>query len=124
MLTSRELVRVVFGDDRVENFKENYKKAVLQEIGKQLKADRIEPKINEQISEIFFALKQKVRQEVESLLDNTQNQLFDLRDKSARDEALNENERQELYQMSAEAQRIQSNAQRLSQQLIQQVNVS
>ena len=124
MLTSRELVKVVFGSDRVEHFKENYKKAVLQEIEKQLRQNRIEPKVNEQISEIFFALKQKVRQEVDSLLDNTQNQLFELRAKRERDEALSENERGELHQMSAETQRIQNNAQRLSQQLIQQVNVS
>ncbi|BAY33388.1 dynamin [Nostoc carneum NIES-2107] len=124
MLTSRELVKIVFGDDRVEIFKENYQKAVLQEIGKQLKENRIESKVNEQISEIFFALKQKVRQEVDSLLDNTQNQLFELRDKRARDEAINDNERQELHKISAETQRIQNNAQRLSQQLIQQVNIS
>ncbi len=124
MLTSRELVKVVFGDDRVEYFKENYKKAVLQEIEKQLRQNRIHPKVNEQISEIFFTLKQKVREEVESLLDNTQDQLFDLRGKRERDEAFSESERQELHQMSVETQRIQNNAQRLSQQLIQQVNIS
>lgn len=124
MFAGRELVKVVFGEDQVNNFKESYRKAALQEIAKQLKENRIERKVNEQISEIFYKLKQQVRQEVESRLDNTQNQLFELREKRSRQETLTEQERQALIQMGTETQRILDNTQRLSQQLIQQVNLA
>ncbi|NER05739.1 MAG: dynamin family protein, partial [Okeania sp. SIO3C4] len=123
MFAGRELVKVVFGEDQVDRYKESYQNAALQEISKQLKENHIERNVNEQISEIFYKLKQRVRQEVDARLDNTQNQLFELREKRSRQETLTEQERQGLKQMKTETQRILDNAQRLSQQLVQQVNL-
>ncbi|NEO52857.1 MAG: hypothetical protein F6K54_07035 [Okeania sp. SIO3B5] len=56
-------------------------------------------------------------------MDNTQHQLFELREKRSRQETLTEQERQGIKQMKTETQRILDNAQRLSQQLVQQVNL-
>jgi GTPase SAR1 family protein len=123
MLTGRELVKVVFAGERVENFKSNYQQAVLVEIERQLRENPIDRKIDGQISEIFTNLKQSVRQEVDALLDNTQNTLTDLSTKRERNEVLSEQQQRDLYQMSTETQRILGNAQRLSKQLLQQVNV-
>ena len=122
-IAGRELVKVVFGEDLVDRYKESYQNAALQEISKQLKENRIEQKVNEQISDIFYKLKQRVRQEVDARLDNTQHQLFELREKRSRQETLTEQERHGLKQMKTETQRILDNAQRLSQQLVQQVNL-
>lgn len=122
MLSGRELAKLVFAGDRIENFKANYQQAVLVEIEKQLRENPIDRKINEQISEIFATLKQKVRQEVDALLDNTQNTLTELHTQRERNEVLNEQQQQDLNQMSTETQKILGNAQRLSKQLLQQVN--
>lgn len=122
MLSGRELVKLVFAGERVENFKANYQQAILVEIEKQLRDNPIDRKINEQISGIFTTLKQSVRQEVDALLDNTQNTLTELYTKRERNEVLSEQQQRELNQMSTETQRILGNAQRLSKQLLQQVN--
>jgi GTPase SAR1 family protein len=123
MFSGRELVKLVFAGERLENFKTNYKQAVLVEIERQLRENPIDRKINEQIFEIFASLKQKVRQEVDVLLDNTQNTLTDLYAKRERNEVLSEQQHRDLNQMSTETQRILDNAQRLSKQLRQQVNI-
>lgn len=123
MLGGREVVKFVFAGERVENFKASYQQAVLVEVEKQLRENPIDRKINEQISEIFTTLKQKVRQEVDVLLDNTQNTLTELYTKRERNEVLSEQQQRDLNQMSTETQRILGNAQRLSKQLLQQVNV-
>jgi GTPase Era involved in 16S rRNA processing/uncharacterized protein (DUF2062 family) len=117
------LTQAVFGGERVEHFKENYSKKALEEIEKQLRESRIDQKVNQQIYETFDALKQKVHQEVETLLENTQSTLTNLRAKRERDIVLSENQLQELKQMQEDTKQILSTAQRLSQQLIQQVNV-
>ena len=122
MFGGREITKLVFSGERVENFKSNYQQAVLVEIEKQLRENPIDRKINEQISEIFASLKQKVRQEVDALLDNTQDTLTDLYTKRERNEVLSEQQQRDLNQMSTETQRILGNAQRLSRQLHQQIN--
>lgn len=122
MLSGRELAKLVFAGERVENFKANYQQSVLVEIEKQLRENPIDRKINEQISEIFANLKQKVRQEVDALLDNTQNTLTELHTQRERNEVLSEQQQRDLNQMVTETQRILGNAQRLSKQLLQQVN--
>jgi len=123
MFSGRELTKLVFAGERVESFKANYQQAVLVEIEKQLRENPIDRKINEQISEIFATLKQNIRQEVDALLDNTQNTLTELYTKRERNEVLSEQQQRDLNQMSTETQRILGNAQRLSKQLLQQVNV-
>jgi hypothetical protein len=69
------------------------------------------------------ALNQDDRQEVGALLNNTQNTIADIYTKRGRDEVLIEREQRDLNQISIETQRILGNAQWLSKQLIQDVNV-
>jgi GTPase SAR1 family protein len=122
--TGGQLAKAVFGGERVESFKANYREAVLAEIDKQLRESRIDQKVNTQIVETFETLKRKVHQEVESLLDNTQNTLTELRAKREREELLTEHEQQELEQMRTQTERILGSAQGLSRQLIQKVNLA
>jgi predicted GTPase len=123
MFSGGWLTKKVFGGEQVENFKANFIEGAGHEIEKQLRENRIDQKVYAQITEIFDSLKHKVRQEVDSLLDDTQNTLSDLRAKRARDELVTEHQQQELTRMKTETQQILGNAERLSKQLIQQVNL-
>lgn len=123
MFSGGWLTKKVFGGDQVANFKANFKEGAVQEIEKQLRENRTDQKVYEQISDIFDALKQKVRQEVEALLNDTQKTLTDLRAKRERDEIVTEHQKQELNKITTETQRILGNAQRMSEQLIQQINI-
>lgn len=114
--------KAVAGKERVKNFKENYKAKVLEEIDKQLQ-QQLEKNINNHISDRFSELKDALQKEVETLLDNTQNTLDELRGKRTENKVLNENERRELNEIRAETQQILGNAERLSKQLVQHMSV-
>lgn len=121
-LTGDWLAKAVSGGERVKTFKTNYKAKVLEEIDKQLQ-QQLEKNINNHISDRFSDLKEALQKEVESLLDNTQNTLDELRTKRNKNEFLTENERRELDEMRVETQRILGNAERLSKQLVQVMSV-
>ncbi|MBE9075882.1 dynamin family protein [Romeria aff. gracilis LEGE 07310] len=123
IFTGKWSARLISGKDRVDHFKTDYKAKVLEEIEKQLRDNRVEHKVDDYISTSFTALKQKLHQEVESLLDNTQQTLAELRGKRERDETLTEAERKELGEMHTETQKILGNAQRLSNQLVEIMSV-
>jgi GTPase Era involved in 16S rRNA processing len=117
------LARATAGGDRVESFKENFKQKVLEEITKQLQDKHLEQTVNNHISDTFDALKQKVRQEVESRLDNNQNTLAELRGQRERNEVLTDAQRQELNNIRTETEKILGNAQRLADQLVEIMSV-
>ena len=117
------LTKIVFGSEQVSNFKASYKEGVYREIEKQLKEGFVNQKVYGQVTNLFDMLKGKVREDVESLLDDTQRTLSDLRAQRERNEVMTEHEQQELASMSDETQRILGNAQRLSEQLIQEINM-
>ncbi|PLZ24860.1 dynamin family protein [Fischerella thermalis] len=123
IFTGGWLTRLVFGGEQVEAFKENYKAAILQEIEKQMKSNPINQKVEDHISASFDHLKQTLSQEVEALLDNTQNTLTELNQKRQRNEALTEAEQKELDEMRAETERILGSAQRRSQELVEIMSV-
>jgi ribosome biogenesis GTPase A len=123
IFTGGWLTDVVFASDRVEAFKVNYKEAVLKEIEKQLKTNPIDRQVEDQISQTFANLKQTLNQEVEALLDNTQNTLAETSRKRGSDLMQTETERRELSNLKEETQRILGNAQRLSDELVQILSV-
>jgi len=123
IFTGGWLTDVVFAIDRVEAFKVNYKEAVLKEIEKQLKTNPIDRQVEDQISQTFANLKQTLNQEVEALLDNTQNTLAETSRKRGSDLMQTETERRELSNLKEETQRILGNAQRLSDALVQFLSV-
>ncbi len=121
--TGGKLVEAVMGKQMVSNFREKYKDAIHQEIDKQWQAQGVEQRVYEQVNDAFQMLKNKVGEEVDALLDNTQNTLMDLRAKRERDETLTEQERYRLQLMRAETQRIQGRAQGLAKQIIEILSV-
>lgn len=123
VFTGDGLAKMAFAGDRVENFRKDFKEKVLQEIEKRVQDEHLGQKIDEQITAPFELLKQTLRQEVETFLDNTQKTLTELSNKRGRQEAMTEAERQELNQTRAETERILGNAQRLSDQLVKIMSV-
>ncbi len=117
------LTQLVFGGEQVETLKVNYKEAIITEIEKQLKSNPINRKVEDHISASFDHLKQTLSQEVEALLDNTQNTLTELNRKRQREEVLTETEKKELDDMRAETERILGSAQRRSQELVEIMSV-
>jgi GTPase SAR1 family protein len=122
-LTGGGAVRMLLGGQIVKNFRENYKKRIHEELTRQLVEQDVGSKVNDQIHSSFSALKSKINEEVEAVLDNTHNTLADLRAKRERDETLTEQERRDLAEMHLEVQRIQGNAQRLADQIVPVANV-
>jgi hypothetical protein len=113
----------VFGGEQVEAFKENYKAAILKEIEKQLKSNPINHKVEDHISTSFDHLKETLSQEVEALLDNTQNTLTELNRKRQVNETLTEAQEKELDEIRTETERILGSAQRRSQELVEIMSV-
>ena len=124
VFTGRKLVRGVFGGEAVQNFKNNYKEAAIKEIDNRLGESRFEQTVNQQINDTFDKLKQTIRQEVDALLDNTQNTLSDISAKRERDEVMTEQEHQDIQEMRQQTERILGSAQGLSRQLIQKINLA
>ena len=123
VFTGGWLTKTVFAGERVEAFKANFKEAVLKEMDKQLRTNPINQKVEEHISSTFDTLKQTLSQEVEALLDNTQNTLNELSRKRARNEAFSENERKELNDIRARTEKILGSAERRSKELIEIMSV-
>jgi GTPase SAR1 family protein len=123
LLAGGWFTRIVFGGEQVEAFKENYKAAILKEIEKQMKSNSIIHKVEEHISTSFDHLKETLSQEVEALLDNTQNTLTELNRKRQVNETLTEAQEKELDEIRTETERILGSAQRRSQELMEIMSV-
>ncbi|NET45443.1 DUF1822 family protein [Okeania sp. SIO2B3] len=116
------LAKSVFTKEMERNFRANFKEAITKEIDKRLREKHLEQEISNLISEPFAALQQTLNQEVEALLDNTQNKLAQLRGDRERGVVLSEAKQRELEEIKAETLQILDNAQRLSQEILQIMN--
>jgi len=122
VFTGDWFAKFVFAKERAKAFKENYKKEVMDGIEQQFQ-EKFKQSIDEQISKNFEQLKNTLQQEVDSLLDDTQQTLDELRSQRERGKVLSESECRDLVEMSKETQRILGNAERLSQQLVEIMSV-
>ncbi|MGB2923871.1 MAG: hypothetical protein WBB82_01045, partial [Limnothrix sp.] len=113
------LTNRVFGSERVSNFKNSYKEGVCLEIEKKLQDNRVSQKVDAQITNLFRMLKEQIRLEVNSLLDDTQHTLTNLDRELHRNELMTEHKRQEFESIKRETNRILGHAQRMSEQLHQ-----
>ncbi|PPJ63947.1 dynamin family protein [Cuspidothrix issatschenkoi] len=123
IFTGGGLASKIFADDLIENYRKNYTEETLEALDKHIREQRLEQTIDDQITTAFKVLKEKLEQEVNALLDNTQKIITELSDKRGRQEAMTETERQEFNQIRAETQRILGNAQRLCEQLTEIISV-
>ena len=123
IFTGGWLTEKVFPSDQIESFKASYKEAVLAEIDKQLSENPIGQQVQDQITSTFETLKKGLNQDVEALLDSTQENLTKISRERERDIKLNAAEMAELKNIRTETERILGNAQRLSDELIEILSV-
>ena len=109
----------VFETDRVERFKLAYKEQILNHIDVQLKTQRLDVDLNQQIANTYNALKERVGGEIEATLKQTRSKLEQLRDQKASQATLSEHRQNELNELMDEVQTFRSRAQALSNQLVE-----
>jgi hypothetical protein len=96
-------------DERVEHFKEDFKRQVLEEVNKQVDKMSVsfERTLAGQVASIFDALKQNVRQEFGGPIEQTQRTLTDLRERQTRTQAELEIEMARLSELKTDTLNIQ-----------------
>jgi len=117
------LAKLVFTKEMERNFKTNFQEAIIKAIDKQLQEKHIEQEISNLISDPFIMLKRTLSQEIESLLDDTEHKLTQLRGERERGLVLNETEQKKLELMRTETEKILGNGERLSQQIKEIMNI-
>ena len=113
----------VGGNQRVKNFKVNYKQKVTAEIERQLQSHNINQIVDDYIDEAcshLEKLKKRIYPEISSSLDKLQGRLAQIR---GNQQALIENECKALDTMQTEVQKIINNARDISEQLVEIMEV-
>ena len=115
----------LFGGDRVENFKDNFKHGMHQQLEHFFNTQRVEvvQRLDEQIDQAYAVLKQNIKAELGDPVTQTQQTLDDLRAKRARSETLTERDLQELSEMRDQCRAIQERAHSGSQRLREMIQV-
>lgn len=115
------LTKVIFGDEKIKRFRENFKKTTLEQIDRHLTEQGTREQVLQQIKETFLNLKEKAHQEIESTLSDTQETLYATRAKRERDETLSETEKARLAELREKVQEIRERAGELNKLLVSQL---
>ena len=83
---SKWAVGKAFANDKIEKFRNNFKEAVSKELATLRSQDNITGLVRDQINSAFDALKAKINTETENILNDTQNQLTQIRVQMAQKE--------------------------------------
>ncbi|HWP98796.1 MAG TPA: dynamin family protein [Syntrophomonadaceae bacterium] len=116
---SGRLVAAKFlGSNKVDKFKDDVKTAISQQFEEmKLKGD-FTKNVREQVDSAFNALKQKIESETDSILNDTQNNLDELKSKIERDKVLTEKEKDELKDISDSVNEMLHKGAQVNQQLV------
>jgi len=116
--TSRFALSKVFGGvDKTEKFRDAFRENILSELANMKAQDSFSDTVRGQIESAFESLKNKIKTETEHILNDTQNQLTDLKVELANASVLEEKEKEELAQMLSVIDSICVKADDLSKQL-------
>lgn len=104
--------------NKIDKFKTDIKTAIAQQFEEmKLKGD-FTKSVREQVDSAFNALKQKIESETDSVLNDTQNSLDELKSKIERDKVLTEKEKDELKEISDSVNEMLRKGAQLNQQLV------
>lgn len=117
------VVRFAFASQRIENFKQNYKRQVFEQIDKQLREQRIDIEVFNQVNNVYDALKSKFIGELDASIEQTQNTIDQLRNQRERKEIMAEQKSKEYNELVLEVEKMRSRAQALSNQLIEYTQI-
>lgn len=91
--TGNWVTRKVFSKDSIEKFKTSVKDSILSELNHLKSKGDLMTKVREQIDTAFFALRAKVESETDSVIDDTQNTLDNLKRNIDKDIVITEQEK-------------------------------
>ena len=86
LFTSKFALSKAFSKEKIEHFKENFKSEVAKQIDKLKAQDNFTETVRTQVEEAFDALKKKINTETENILNDTQNQLTQIKVQMAQKE--------------------------------------
>ncbi len=89
----------MFSDNRIENFKNEFKDAVHSQIDKMCSENTFNETVKNQINEAFDSLKTKIHTETERVLTDTEQQLKSLKDEIVQKTSMSEFEKQRYQDM-------------------------
>jgi len=115
--TSKFFLGKVFARDKIDKFKNSFKDGVIKELARMRAEDNFSETVRNQVETAFEALKTKIKTETENILNDTQNQLTNLKVELANAGLLEEKEKEGLKQILAATGEICSRADELSKQL-------
>lgn len=111
-LGGKWVTSIVFGQDKVEEFKQNFKKAFLSKVDSEIgniKLD-LDHQLNKQVNEAFDVLKNKVHIELGSLIEETQKTLDELKSDLTRSKTEKEKDLGLISAIRSDTEKIQSKA--------------
>lgn len=108
-----------FKKDRIEHFRDNYKEAVLKQLGQALNESKMEFQVREQVRAAFESLCERLHKESDAVLIDAEKSLFAIRGQYEREATLSETDQKRINEIEAETSRIGAAAGRLSKQLVE-----
>ena len=115
--TSKWALDKVFPREKIEKYKIGFKDAVQKEIEKMKSQDNFSDNVRGQVDSAFNNLKEKVQNETDHILNDTQSQLTQLKVELAEKTVQSEKEKSELQKMVGEINGICNHADELGKQL-------
>ena len=105
-------------EKQILNFREKLKQAIAAKFEEMASESDMTKQVEEQISTAFNALKQRIDEETETILRDTENTLTDLQEKVTENKVLAEKEQADLEQMVKKVAQITDTAAGLNEQIM------
>ncbi|ARE86046.1 dynamin family protein [Clostridium formicaceticum] len=118
VFTGNWLTKAVFKKDGIEAFRAGMREAVLNQFDEMKKQGDFVKNVRQQVNRAFDALKEKIESETETVLNDTQHTLDELKTKIQRENIMTEKEKEELKEIALGVTKIMENASKINQQLI------
>lgn len=118
VFTGNWLTKKLFSKDGVEKFRDSVREAVTNQFNEMKSQGDFVKNVREQVNSAFNALKEKIESETETVLNDTQHTLDELKSKIERQNAMTEQEKEQLKEVAASVAKIMENADKINKQLI------
>lgn len=117
VFTGNWLTKKIFAKDEIQKFKDGIKEAVIKQFNEMKYQGDFAKNVREQVNSAFDALKEKIENETETVLKDTQKTLEELKIKIERESILTDKEKEELKEVAISTAKIMETAHKITEQL-------
>ncbi len=110
---------ILYYFSQTKHFRNNYREAILNQLGQALNEAEMEFQVREQVRVAFAGLCEHLRKDSDAVLGDAEKTLFKIRGQYEREATLSETDQNRLNAIEAETSRIGAAAGRLSKQLVE-----